>query len=46
MSGTVLHVQVKLVIIKVDVEFNKRILKIGKNGKEVTVKGGFVDMVK
>lgn len=24
------------------IEFNKRILKIGKNGKEVTVKGGFV----
>ena len=24
------------------IEFNKRILKIGKDGKEVTVKGGFV----
>jgi large subunit ribosomal protein L3 len=24
------------------IEFNKRILKIGKNGKEVTVKGGFI----
>ena len=24
------------------IEFNKRILKIGKNGKEVTVKGGYV----
>jgi large subunit ribosomal protein L3 len=24
------------------IEFNKRILKIGKDGKEVTVKGGFI----
>ena len=24
------------------IEFNKRILKIGKDGKEVTVKGGYV----
>ena len=24
------------------VEYNKRILKIGKEGKEVTVKGGFI----
>ncbi len=24
------------------IEFNKRILKIGKDGKEVTVKGGYI----
>jgi large subunit ribosomal protein L3 len=24
------------------IEFNKRIMKIGKDGKEVTVKGGFI----